>query len=143
MTAFRSAIVSLSILVLFGCGQTAPAATDYRITFGGPRLDIAAPVQANDAPPHIVAVWFSKPRYRWGDLARIDVVATTNVASLEMRVASYSRGLRRHSYGEFRGVYHVPLLPPFLRPAYRLPFRFVARNSAGMAEHLETTVPIH
>ena len=143
MKAFRYAVIVASFTAFGGCSHATPAATDSRITFGGSQPAIVAPVRANDAPPHIVAVWFSEPRYHWGDLARIDVVASTNVASLEMRVASYSRGLRRHAYGEFRGVYHVPLLPPFLRPAYRLPFRFVARNAAGAAERLDASILIH
>ena len=135
-------MVPAFVAVLCGCAS-APVVTDARVRFGGPAPAVSAPVRVNDAPPHIVAVWFSQPGYRWGDIARIDVVASTNVASLEMRVASYSRALRRHGYGRFSGLYHVPLLPPFLRPPYRLGFRFIARNSAGVAARLDASVPVH
>ncbi len=109
---------------------------------GGPPPHIAAPIRANDAPPEIVAVWFSRPAYRWGDVATIRLVASTNVAAVEMRFASYGRPLRRVGYGQFHGNYHVPLLPPFIRPRYAAPFQFIARNSFGRSQAVTASLLI-
>jgi len=90
---------------------------------------VEAPWLYNDDPPEIVRVWLSTEQFRAGDVARVRVTTTTNAASVEARIESYGRALRKESPGQFTGLFHVPTLPPFLRRGYTL--RFIARNSLG------------
>ena len=125
--------------------RTAVQAADApRIVFGGPLPDLPAPVRALDAPPAIAAIWFSRADYRWGDLARVALITTTNAAIVEMRVVSYGRALTKKALGRFDGVYRVPFLPPLLdRFRYALPFRFIVRNPAGASSSFELTVRVN
>ena len=90
-----------------------------------------APWLYNDDPPQIVRIWLSTERFTAGDVARVHVTTSTNAASVEARIESYGRTLRKQSPGQFEGVFHVPALPPFLRRNYSL--RFIVRNSLGIA----------
>jgi hypothetical protein len=114
-----------------------------RVIYGGPFPELAAPNRSNEAPPAISAIWFSQATYAWGDLARIGLVTTTNVALVEMRVIGYGRALTKKSLGHFDGLYRVPFLPPALdRFRYAFPFRFIVRNPAGAATSVDVTVPV-
>jgi len=121
----------------------APLVPATRIARGGCAPTIAAPVRAPEAPPELTAIWLSQPDYRWGDLARIHVVASTNVALVELRVGPYGRALTKRAPGQFTGVYRFPFLPPFVHPRYTLTFRFVARTTAGTPTARELSVPLH
>jgi hypothetical protein len=121
----------------------AAAAAEPRVVYGGRRPEIVAPQRAVDAPPAIVAIWFSQAVYGWGDLARVALVTTTNTALVEMRVVSYGRPLTKKALGQFDGVYRVPFLPPLLdKFRYALPFRFIVRNPAGKASSFDLKVPV-
>lgn len=114
-----------------------------QVVYGGRVPDLVAPQVALDAPPAIVAIWFSRATYAWGDLARVALVTTTNTALVEMRVVSYGRALTKKALGHFDGVYRVPFLPPLLdRIRYALPFRFIVRNPAGTASSFDLTLPV-
>lgn len=121
----------------------APLIAPWSIARGGCAPTLAAPVRAPEAPPQLVAVWLSRPDYRWGDLARIRVVASTNVALVELRVGPYGRALTKRAPGQFTGVYRFPFLPPFVHPRWTLTFRFVARTTAGTPTVREIPVALH
>jgi len=122
---------------------TAAAAETAQVIFGGAVPKIGAPFRPKKAPPAIDAIWFSHPVYAWGDLLRVAVVTTTNVAVVEMRVGSYGRALTKKTFGQFDGVYRVPFMPPLLdRLHYTLPFHFIVRNPAGVAASFDVSVPI-
>lgn len=91
----------------------------------------------------IVAVCFDRPDYKWGDLARVTVVASAGTSLVEMRVVSYGRALTRRRQGLFEGVYRMPFLPPLLdRLHIELPFRFIARADAGPSAELSRAVSL-
>jgi hypothetical protein len=121
----------------------APLVAPWRIARGGCAPTISPPVRAPEAPPQLVAVWLSQPDYRWGDLAHIQVVASTNVAIVELRVGPYGRALTKRAPGRFTGVYRFPFLPPFVHPHWTLTFRFVARTTAGTPTVREIPVALH
>jgi hypothetical protein len=116
----------------------APLVPPLRVERGGCAPTFVAPVRAPEAPPELVAIWLSQPDYGWGDLAHIRVVASTNVALVELRVGPYGR-----APGQFSGVYRFPFLPPFVHPRYTLTFRFVARTATGTATVRELPVALH
>lgn len=121
----------------------AGASTPPRVIYGGALPELVAPDRANEAPPAISTIWFSQATYAWGDLARIALVTSTNVALVEMRVGGYGRALTKKSLGHFDGLYRVPFLPPVLdRFHYAFPFRFIVRNTAGDAVSFDVTVPV-
>lgn len=114
-----------------------------RVIYGGRAPELLAPDRPNDAPPAISAIWFSQATYAWGDLARIVLVTTTNTALVEMRVGGYGRALTKKALGHFDGLYRMPFLPPLLdRFHYTFPFRFIVRNTAGVAASFDVTVPV-
>jgi hypothetical protein len=114
-----------------------------RVIYGGPMPELTAPDRPNEASPAIAAIWFSQATYAWGDLARIALVTTTNVALVEMRVGGYGRALTKKALGHFDGLYRMPFMPPVLdRFHYALPFRFIVRNPAGAAASFDVTVPV-
>jgi len=121
----------------------APLAAPLRVVRGGCAPTLVAPVRAPDAPPELVAIWLSQPDYGWGDLAHLRVVASTNVALVELRVGPYGRALTKHEPGQFSGVYRFPFLPAFVHPRYTLTFRFVARTATGRATVRELPVALH
>ncbi|MGH7707081.1 MAG: hypothetical protein ACREM6_04015 [Vulcanimicrobiaceae bacterium] len=103
------------------------------VTFANNPPSIVPAVRANAAAPRIQAIWISGKAFHGGDLVRMRVIASTNVAVVEMRTFGYGRALHKRDFGQFSGVFHVPLLPPFVRVHYAIHFRFIARNSAGNA----------
>jgi hypothetical protein len=82
----------------------APLVPPLRVERGGCAPTFVAPVRAPEAPPELVAIWLSQPDYGWGDLAHIRVVASTNVALVELRVGPYGRALTKRAPGQFSGV---------------------------------------
>ncbi|HEV8020285.1 MAG TPA: hypothetical protein VGP41_03410 [Candidatus Lustribacter sp.] len=134
-------IVAAAIPAVAGAAVTESAPP--RVIFGGPPPELTAPDRPNEAPPAISAIWFSQTAYAWGDLARIALVTTTNVALVEMRLIGYGRALTKKSLGHFDGLYRVPFMPPVLdRFHYALPFRFIVRNPGGDAASFDVTVPV-
>jgi hypothetical protein len=101
------------------------------VAYGGSEPMVAAEVRANAAPPVIQSIWISGKTFKGGDLVRIRVTASTNVAVVEMRTFYGGRALIKHDFGKFGCAYHVPVLPPFARIPYTITFHFVARDSAG------------
>jgi hypothetical protein len=91
-----------------------------------------------NAPPQILSVAISETTVHSGDTVSGTVLTTSNVASVEVRVASFGRGLSKAGVGRFTLTYPVGNLPFFVRGTYAM--RVIARNTAGAST--ETSVPI-
>lgn len=82
-----------------------------------------------DAPPQIVDVQLSSTTLHGGDTFNGKVVTSTNVASLEVRMAGQSIDVPRTDYGVFALSYQVPRIPFFARGNYTA--QIIARNAKG------------
>jgi hypothetical protein len=86
-------------------------------------------VEANDAPPRILAMRFSSLDVRRGRHWSGAFVTGTNVASVEVRTNLFSINVPRRGSGRFAFTLNVLDAPPIFVRAYRL--RVIARNSPG------------
>lgn len=91
-----------------------------------------------DAPPRILALSLSTPVARGGEVVSGYVEASSNVASVEARIAGYSMTMRKIGVGKFVMSYRVPHLPFFLHKTYAI--EVIARNTRGDA--VSSSVPI-
>jgi hypothetical protein len=66
------------------------------------------------------------------------VLTTSNVASVELRVATYGVVMRKTGVGTFSFDYVLGNLPFFLRGTYSM--RIIARNTGGVTS--ERTLPL-
>ena len=92
-----------------------------------PRPQVAAP----EAPPRILAAWFSSREVRRPGTWSGRIVTTTNVASVEVRTNLFTIDVPRKAFGRFAFTLNVFDVPPIFVRAYRL--RVIARNAAGLA----------
>jgi hypothetical protein len=93
---------------------------------------------APNAPPRIIAVQISNQSVHAGDTVSGSVVTSSNVASVEARIANYSIGVPKVGVGRFALRYVVPNVPFFVHGTYQL--EVIARNTAGTA--VSTIIPI-
>ncbi len=93
-----------------------------------PTAAIAAP----NAPPRIERIWLSDTHLRQGGLIHGAIATTTNVASVEVRTATFSINTPRRTFGQFAFVLKVLMFPPLLKHTY--PLQIIARNAAGARE---------
>ncbi|MGA7747759.1 MAG: hypothetical protein WCA52_12200, partial [Candidatus Aquilonibacter sp.] len=91
-----------------------------------------------NAAPLIVAVHINNQTVHGGDTISGMVVTSSNVASVEARIATFSISVPKVSTGRFALSYVVPSVPFFLHGTY--PMTLVARNTAGDA--VERVIPI-
>ncbi|MDQ2864828.1 MAG: hypothetical protein M3R51_01240 [Candidatus Eremiobacteraeota bacterium] len=91
-----------------------------------------------DAPPLIYKVNIDKTTVNGGDTLSGSVLTSSNVASVEARVATYSITVPKTGVGQFALSYVVPKLPFFLARTYDM--SIIARNTRGDAT--STTIPI-
>ncbi len=91
-----------------------------------------------DAPPKILKVEVSQTTVRGGDTVSGFVQTSSNVASVELRIAGFSISMPKASPGRFQLSYTVPSVPFFLHRTY--PMNIIARNTRG--EATSTSVPI-
>lgn len=124
-------LLLIAFMALTSCAAQRIPSADATVTYGGNEPALTPETRANDAAPNIQAVWISGKTFSGGDLVRIRVIGSTNVAIVEMRTFSYGRALIKRDFGKFGCAYHVPVLPPFARFPYKIAFHFIARNSAG------------
>lgn len=91
-----------------------------------------------NAAPEIMSLSLDRTVVHAGDTVSGTVVTSSNVASVEARIATYSIDVPKVGEGRFALSYTVPNLPFFLRKTYDM--EVIARNTAGV----ETTrsVPI-
>jgi hypothetical protein len=80
--------------------------------------------------PQILRVWLNTSAPHSGDRVVGRVTATSNVASVEVRVQGYSVSLEKTGVGKFEGAYTIPDIPPFLKGTYDL--KVIARNVDGV-----------
>ena len=91
-----------------------------------------------DAPPRIVDVRLSNQTVRSGDTISGTVETSSNVASVEARIATFAIPVPKVGVGRFALRYIVPQVPFFLHGNYQM--KVIARNSAG--EEVARTIPI-
>ncbi len=84
-----------------------------------------------DAAPQILWWSLSSTTPRAGDTLSVIVLASSNVASVELRIGGYAFNLPKTDVGHFEGGYVVPQLPFFV--SHELLMRIIARNSAGVS----------
>ena len=84
---------------------------------------------APDAAPQILYVHLSSSTPRAGDTLNIVVLTSSNVASVEIRIASFSANLPKTDVGHFEGSNPVPNIPFFMSHSFTLDV--IARNTAG------------
>jgi len=90
------------------------------------------------APPQIVAVDLNSTSVSSGGTLWGKVLTSSNVASVEVRVATYGVGLKKIGVGRFALAYRLGYLPFFVRGTY--PMQIIARNTRGDA--VEQTLPL-
>jgi hypothetical protein len=84
-----------------------------------------------DAPPQILWVQLSSTTPQAGDMLSVVVLTSSNVASVELRVAGYSASLAKTDVGHFEGSSRVPHIPFFL--SHNVTLQIIGRNTAGSA----------
>jgi hypothetical protein len=94
-----------------------------------------------DAPPQILAVHINSTNVQSGDTIVGSVFATPNVASVEVRVATYGMTMKKVGVGRFVMSYTVGNIPFFLHGTYDM--RVIARNTRGDAVTRTLPLTIH
>lgn len=122
----RRFAAATALLALVGCAHPRSENVDVAVTAPPP---VAPVFNAPDDAPRILRAWINETTMHEGDLVRGRVEATSNVASVEIRVESLGRSLPRPRYGLFVGEFRVPPVPAFLHRRYTL--QILARNAAG------------
>ncbi|MDQ2992894.1 MAG: hypothetical protein M3R30_08770, partial [Candidatus Eremiobacteraeota bacterium] len=100
----------------------------------------AVPYVASDDPPQIVNFWISATTVHPGDVLSGGVTASSNVASVEVRVAGYSYLMTKTAPGRFELSATVPSVPRIFRRTY--PLVAIARNTRGDATQRATQITI-
>jgi hypothetical protein len=90
-----------------------------------------------DAAPQILSVSVSETTVHSGDTVSGTVLTTSNVASVEVRIASFGQGMEKAGVGRFQLTYPVNV-PFFVKGTFDM--RVIARNTRG--ESTETRIPI-
>jgi len=98
------------------------------------------PFVAPDAPPQILSFAISATVVHPGDVLSGSVTASSNVASVEVRVAGYSYNMVKTAPGEFALAVTVPSVPRIFRRTY--PLVAIARNTRGDATQRTTQITI-
>ena len=91
-----------------------------------------------NAAPRIVSIAVDKTTVGSGDRVSGTVLTSSNVASVEVRVAGYGMALEKVGVGRFTLDYTLGSLPFFVRGTYEM--RIIARNAHGDAA--QQTLPI-
>jgi hypothetical protein len=94
-------------------------------------------MRAPDSAPRILSVDIA-PVVHTGQRVRGRVRTTSNVASVEVRIATYGFVLQKTGVGTFAIDYAVADIPFFLRGTYTM--RVIARNTAGVRD--ERAIPL-
>lgn len=148
----RRSATSIALPVRIAAGHATPAPAAFRTS--EPSFATLAPVRVEalrdfhalevptlppDAGPRIIAVQLPSQTVVGGQTIVGNVLASSNVASVEIRIANFSRVMQKVGEGRFTITVAVPRLPPLLRPrTYSL--ELIARNTRGDA--VEETLPI-
>lgn len=92
-----------------------------------------------NAPPQIVAVNVSSQTVHGGDTISGMVLTSSNVASVEAKIATFSIAVPKVGIGRFALDYVVPNVPFFFHGTY--PMIVTARNAAGRS--VQRVIPIN
>jgi len=95
-------------------------------------------VSSPNAAPQIIAVSISSPVVTGGQIVTGTVETSSNVASVDARIAGYSSTLAKVGVGRFALSYRVPNLPFFLHRTYAI--QVIARNARG--DSVSSSLPI-
>lgn len=114
-----------------------PVETDVPAATASPK-HVAVPMVQPDAPPKILAVSISETTVHSGDTVTGSVSTTSNVASVEVRIATFGMGMAKTGIGRFALTYPIGNLPFFVRGTFQM--HVIARNTRGVST--ETTIPI-
>lgn len=136
LRAIARASIACALVATPACATKLPPVPANLTT--SPAALPVAPVTANNAPPRIVAMYFSTLDVRRGAHWSARFVTGTNVASVEVRTNLFSIDVPRTAYGRFGFTLDVLDTPPIFVRDYRL--RVIARNSAGAQD--EEDVPL-
>jgi hypothetical protein len=90
----------------------------------------ASPIESPNAPPRIVRMWFSTLTIEPGIWFDGTIVASTNVASIEVRTAAFSINSTHVAPGVYKFHTHVLELPPLSRRHW-YDLYIIARNTPG------------
>lgn len=135
VTTALSLLLAGAVCSLLGaCApEAAPLPSNVVVSAQAPRAWPPVPFVPPNAPPRIVRVWFSTLRIEPGSWFDGTIVASSNVASVEVRTAAFSI----NSVHVAPGVYHfhtrVLELPPLSR-RHSYDLYIIARNTPGDQE---------
>jgi len=101
----------------------------------------SVPALAPDAKPAIVDISISCTDLHSGDVVSGTVITSSNVASVEARIKTYSANLNRLGVGRFGLSMRVPAIPFFLHGTYQL--QLIARNTAGAVAQEYFPIAVH
>jgi hypothetical protein len=91
-----------------------------------------------NAAPRILSVAVDKTTVTSGDRVHGTVLTSSNVASVEARVAGYGISLNKIGVGRFSLAYTLGNLPFFVRGTYAM--QIIARNARG--DQTQQSLPI-
>jgi hypothetical protein len=144
----RALLLGVGALLLVGVDpppppvSAAPVVTPAPVTNASPApVPVATPAVVMlppDALPQILWIGLSSTTPHAGDPLAITVLASSNVASVELRVGGYGVSMNKTDVGHFESTTQVPSLPFFMN--HNVTLQIIARNSAGIA--IEQDVPI-
>ena len=124
---------------------TSPAAVATATPSPAPSKSLAATaspvpvvISSPNSKPQIIAVSISSPVVSGGQVVTGTVETSSNVASVEARIAGYSSTLTKIGIGHFALSYRVPDLPFFLHRTYAI--QVIARNARG--DSVSSSLPI-
>jgi hypothetical protein len=115
--------------------STGPSASPSPTPVATPTILMLPP----DAAPQILYVHLSSDSPRAGDTLSMVVLTSSNVASVEIRIAGFGSGLPKTGVGHFEGSNPVPHIPFFMSHNFTLDV--VARNTAGA--EVKQSLPFH
>ena len=95
-------------------------------------------MRAPDALPQIVDIEMNTNDIGSGDTLWGKVLTSSNVASVEVRVANFGVGLNKVGVGRFMLAYRLGAIPPFVHGTFAM--HVIARNTRG--DKVERTLPL-
>ena len=131
----REAFLAACLLAAGADATPAPSPTPSPTPAPTPTILMLPP----EAPPQILYVQVSSTSPHAGDTLDVLVLASSNVASVELRVGGYGAGMTKTDVGHFESASTVPRLPFFM--SHNLTLQIIARNTAGLA--VQQTVALH
>ena len=98
------------------------------------------PMLAPNAPPQIVSLSLSAKTVKAGGTISGSVIASSNVASVELRVVTYSYNMTKVAPGEFVASVRIPKIARVFPGTYAL--NVIARNTRGDETRASTSITI-